>query len=65
MMGAGCFARDNRLFFFNALLYRWGRTSWCSGIHQNSPRFYVQRNSGESHYLQIPALKRGIAFFGA
>jgi len=23
-------------------------------------RFYVQRNSGESHCLQIPALKRGI-----
>jgi hypothetical protein len=35
-------------------------SSGCSGIRQNSLRFYVKRNSGESHYLQILALKRGI-----
>jgi len=51
---------QSQQLFFNAPFYRWGRTSWCSGIRKNSMRFDVQRNSGESHYLQIAALKRGI-----
>lgn len=50
-----------------APLYRWRRTSWCSGIRQNSLpvscgirqnslRFCVQRNSGEYHYIQVPGV---------
>jgi len=50
-------------FVINAPLHCWDRTTWCSGIRQNSQCFGVPRNSGESHYGQIPALKRGIVCY--